>query len=128
MDALDIKERVDIGGDFISFSEIGIFRLLCRYPDRTQLDAFIPATLRKLLAVKTARRDELLKTLEIYFKHNHNIIDTARELKVHYKTVAYRIEKIETITGMDIDNYEEMLLVQMGLKILRLSDKNYSNE
>ncbi len=124
LDALDIKERIDFEDDFIAFSDVGIFRLLCRFPERSELDDFIPAALRNLLSVKTSIRDELLKTLYVYFRHNYNIIETARELNVHYKTVSYRIDKIKSITGIGFDNYEEMLLVQIGLKILKLTNKN----
>jgi len=126
-DALEIKHAIVLEGDFILFSEIGIFRMLCQYADRSQLEEFVPASLKKLLSVKAAIRDDLLKTLSIYLKNRHNIIETSRNLGVHHKTVAYRIEKIKTVSGMNFEDYEEMLMVQIGFKILTMLDSEVKN-
>lgn len=121
-DALDVKDAIDLEGDFVLFSEIGIFRMLCQYADRSQLEEFVPGSLKKLLSVKAAIRGDLLKTLSIYLKNNHNIIETSRNLSVHHKTVAYRIEKIKSVSGMNFEDPEEMLMVQIGFKILTMLD------
>ena len=48
---------------------------------------------------------------------------TAQELHVHYKTVAYRIEKITDITGMRFDDAREMLSVRIGIIVCKMLDK-----
>ena len=39
---------------------------------------------------------------------------------VHYRTISYRMQKIEEISGMDFDNAAEMLAVRNGLIIFRI--------
>ncbi|MFC7557950.1 helix-turn-helix domain-containing protein [Paenibacillus farraposensis] len=57
-------------------------------------------------------------------QHHQNGAKTAEELYVHYKTVTYRIERIKEITGIDLEDPDEVLSVQVGLKILVLIGDN----
>lgn len=84
--------------------------------------------------VKFINGGELLLTGLYAFKscsieefHNQNLSKTAQELYVHYKTAAYRIEKIAKITGMDFDNANEMLAVRIGLVVCKMIE-NYNKK
>ena len=41
---------------------------------------------------------------------------------VYYRTITYRMNKIEEISGMDYENVTEMLAVRNGLIILRIME------
>ena len=75
----------------------------------------MPEGLQKLYNYKKPQRDDLIVTLKTYLDRNQNLSKTAQELYVHYKTAAYRIEKITKITGIDFDNANEVLAVRIGL-------------
>lgn len=122
-DALNVKKLIDLDSDIAAFSELGIFRLLCQFKDRAQLETFIPLSLRKLLQYKQSNREDLVKTLKVFLHHNQNMNKTAQELFVHYKTVMYRIEKIREITNINFEDSEEVLLIQIGLKILTVTKR-----
>ena len=47
---------------------------------------------------------------------------TSTEMFVHYRTIMYRMKKIEEISGMDYENVTEMLAVRNGLIILRIME------
>ncbi|MFM1654627.1 PucR family transcriptional regulator [Brevibacillus sp. B_LB10_24] len=106
-----------------AYSELGLYRILCQFPDPAALAAFIPPSLNKLAESKNAMKHELLRTLEVFLQHNQNATKASLELFVHYKTVMYRLERIKEMTGMDFDDPEEMFAVRVGLKILYLLDK-----
>ena len=40
----------------------------------------------------------------------------------HYKTAAYRIERISQITGIDFDNPNEVLSVRIGLVVCKMME------
>lgn len=111
------------GYRILFFSELGIFRFLCKLEGTEELQEYIPDSLRKLLNCKKPQRDQWLETLRTYLKNGKNLSKTASELFVHYKTAAYRMEKIAEITGIDFENANEVLAVQMGLIILQMTEK-----
>ena len=49
-----------------------------------------------------------------------NPIKTSQVLFNHYKNIMYCLERIKEITNMNVEDAEEMLEVQVGLKILKL--------
>ncbi len=46
---------------------------------------------------------ELIETLQAYFDAGENVTATARRLNLATRTVAYRLEKIESIRGQGLD-------------------------
>lgn len=50
---------------------------------------------------------EMTKTVDVLFKNNLNISDSARILYIHRNTLLYRIEKIQKITGLDLRKFED---------------------
>lgn len=126
---------VDIAGDIVGegatqmmlFSDLGIFKLLCQLDDPAMLMEYVPETLGKLYDYKKPQRDDLIMTLRTYLDKNQNLSKTAQDLYVHYKTAAYRIEKITKITGIDFDNANEVLAVRIGLVVHRMIE-NYNKK
>ncbi|MGD0701237.1 MAG: helix-turn-helix domain-containing protein [Trebonia sp.] len=53
-----------------------------------------------------------------YFRENNSPQRASRLLHVHPNTVAYRIKRIEEITGLRLDNYRDRLIAQVALEIL----------
>ena len=109
------------------FSDFGIFKLLCQLDEPKILMEYIPESLQRLLSYKKPQQEDLIATLKAYLKNNQNLSKTAQELYVHYKTAAYRIEKIAKITGMDFDNANEMLAVRIGLVVCKMIE-NYNKK
>ena len=109
------------------FSDLGIFKLLCQLDDPEMLREYVPETLGKLYDYKKPQRDDLIMTLKTYLDKNQNLSKTAKSLYVHYKTAAYRIEKIEKITGIDFNNANEVLAVRIGLIVHRMIE-NYEKK
>ena len=58
-----------------------------------------------------------MRTLQTYFKCGGNLKKLAEELGVHYNTVAYRIQRIKELAGVSFDNADQLLNLQIALKI-----------
>lgn len=54
--------------------------------------------------------NEIINTIEQFFKCDLNISDTAKKLYVHRNTLIYRIDKINKETGYDIKNFKDAAL------------------
>ncbi|MFE9441290.1 PucR family transcriptional regulator [Streptomyces sp. NPDC006602] len=100
-------------GPVARWSSIGPYRLLTALPPETAHD---PAV-RTLLS--PAHR-ELARTAEVYLDCAGQAGRTAAELGIHRQTLYYRLSRVEQLTGLDLDDGEDRLLLHMALKGARL--------
>ncbi|MFF2026022.1 PucR family transcriptional regulator [Streptomyces sp. NPDC058171] len=98
------------------WSAIGPYRLLTALAPPGGGTAHDPAT-RELLA--PAHR-ELARTAEVYLDRAGQAGRAAAELGVHRQTLYYRLSRVEQLTGLDLDDGEDRLLLHMALKAARL--------
>ena len=56
---------------------------------------------------------ELYHTLKVYLEHERNSLQTARELFIHRSSLTYRLERIQKLTKVDLDNPKGRLLLQL---------------
>ncbi len=100
-------------GPVAQWTSIGPFRLLTALPPRAADD---PAV-RVLLS---AAHRELARTAEVYLDRAGQAGRTASELGIHRQTLYYRLSRVEQLTGLDLDDGEDRLLLHMALKAHRL--------
>ena len=86
-----------------------------RRPERV-----IEATVGRLLEYDRARQGELVPTLRAYVAAGFNLAKSAEALCVHPNTVVYRLGRIKSLTGRDPHVPDDLLLLQLGLKLLEL--------
>lgn len=123
-EVLDVNEMSYQHEPVLSFEELGIYRLLYQFRnDNNRLKEFIPQSLQRLIDYNKSNREQLIETLEMFLMCQQNVSRSADRLYVHYKTVSYRLDKIKEITQMDYEDANEMLSVQVGLKILGIMRK-----
>ena len=115
---IDAVQRLGRQGQVVAFEDLGVHRLLLQVPDLAELRSFAAEILGKLSEQERQRGAELLTTLACYFRENSSPQRTARRLHVHPNTVAYRIRRIQEITGIRLDNYRDRLMAQVALEII----------
>ncbi len=102
------------------YEDLGLYRLLVGLRDQAELQRFYDETLGLLARYDRAHGTELVATLAAFFEQNANASQTARVLYVHRNTLNYRLQRIAEITGLDLDDAEARLALQLALKIHRL--------
>lgn len=55
-------------------------------------------------------QSHLKYTIQAYMMNNMNVLQTAKEIYVHRNTLNYRLQQIEDITGVDVRDYQNLLL------------------
>ncbi|MBB6079996.1 PucR family transcriptional regulator [Streptomyces paradoxus] len=101
-------------GPVAEWSAIGPFRLLTALPPDLAHDPAVQALL------SPAHR-ELARTAEIYLDCAGQAARAAAELGIHRQTLYYRLSRVEKLTGLDLDDGEDRLLLHMALKGARLA-------
>jgi len=95
------------------WSRIGPYRLLTSLaPDSAHDPAVAP--------LLSPAHHELARTAEVYLDHAGQAGRTAAELGIHRQTLYYRLSRVEQLTGLDLDDGEDRLLLHMALKGARL--------
>jgi len=115
--SLDMARRLDERKP-LYFMDLSIYRLLMQIEDHPDLRAFMQETLGPILSHENAA--EFLSTLEEYFAHNGNVSQTAEAMFIHRNTLLYRMERIASISKLDLDNSETRLAAQLALRIHRM--------
>ncbi len=89
--------------------------------DKTEVPAFVRATLGPVLDYDAARGTELVRTLRAYFACGGNLSQAKDELHVHVNTVAQRLERISALLGADWREPDRALELQLALRLHRLA-------
>ena len=85
--AIDLGIRIGRTGQAISYSELGIYRLLLQIGDMHQLWRFAEDVLGALIEYDARHKVDLVRTLSIYLNQRVSLKQTARVLRVHVNTV-----------------------------------------
>ncbi|WP_372463476.1 PucR family transcriptional regulator [Streptomyces spinosus] len=100
-------------GPVAEWARIGAYRLLTALPPEAAHDRVVGPLL------SPAHR-ELARTAEVYLDCAGQAGRTAAELGIHRQTLYYRLSRVEQLTGLDLDDGEDRLLLHMALKRARL--------
>ena len=104
----------------VHYSNLGFFQIFGEIDDVTELERYIPETLKKLYLYDDEHKGELITTLQMYLRNNQSIKKTADAMFVHYRTISYRLEKVKQISGINFDDANEVLAVSNGLIIYKM--------
>lgn len=119
LEALQIGRRVWGSGSVTLWQGLGLYRLLSHVePD--ELTAFVQEHLGPLLAYDDENGTELLTTLESYFAEDGNHVRVAERLFLHRNTVRYRLQRVEKLLNVSLDDPETRLLLGVCLRVRHL--------
>jgi sugar diacid utilization regulator len=95
-----------------------LFRVMASHPEEVR--AFYEDTVAPLVRYDDQYRTDLVGTLEAYLAHNGNMNATAAAIYAHRHTVAYRLERVKELTGLDPVLSEDRERLGLGLKAHRV--------
>ena len=87
----------------VAFEDLGVYRLLFHVTDPAELRGFIDQVLGPLIEYDQRHNADFVRTLATFLAHNGNLQATARELSLHVNSVAYRLQRIQSIAGLDLE-------------------------
>ena len=120
---LDVLRRDD-GASGEGLRDIGtgtyrlLFRVLASHPEEVR--SFYEDTVAPVVRYDDQYRTDLVGTLEAYFEQNCNMNATAAAIYAHRHTVAYRLDRVQELTGLDPTQSEDRERLGLGLKAYRI--------
>ncbi|WP_181149772.1 helix-turn-helix domain-containing protein [Arthrobacter sp. MYb227] len=101
--ALRVAQGRPCGSQVVCQTDIGSYVALLDFIDRRTLHSFRDTLLGPLLDWDRDHGSDLVTTLRTFLENGGRWRQTARELFVHHNTLKYRISRISTLTGQDLD-------------------------
>jgi PucR family transcriptional regulator, purine catabolism regulatory protein len=95
-----------------------LFRVLASHPEEVR--SFYDDTIAPLSRYDEQYGSELVATLEAWFEHDCSTVATAAAIFVHRHTVAYRLDRVKELTGLDPLKSEDRERLGLGLKAGRV--------
>ncbi|WP_316568817.1 PucR family transcriptional regulator ligand-binding domain-containing protein [Neobacillus sp. YIM B06451] len=123
-ESIRLMKRLDEKGGISHFEDHIVYHFLDSNINDKELKEFFLKSLGPVYAHDRLHETSYIATLENFFNNNLNISETAKAMFLHRNTLIYRIEKIKEILNSDLKNPDELLQLQLGLRILRLLNKN----
>lgn len=119
--ALAAARRFSERAGLCVYDELGVLKLLSGVRDRALLDQFLNERLGPLLRHDMHHGPSLMPTLEAWFHENGNLVAAAQRLAVHRNTLTHRVQRIEALCGLTLENAYDRLDIGIALMIWRLS-------
>jgi DNA-binding PucR family transcriptional regulator len=107
------------GGGVLLYGEMGAYRYLVGLLETGGPDDELRRAVERLVEYDAARQTQLLTTLELFLTHGRSSTTTSRALTVHVNTLRQRLERIESLTGLQLES-QDLLALQLAIKVARL--------
>ncbi|UOQ84167.1 PucR family transcriptional regulator [Gracilibacillus salinarum] len=117
MQTRNIYQEYDLEKRSVYFKDMHVYRLLYLLPNSEERNEYLQGILGPLL--RNAKNEMLLETLRVYFTENKNMEISAKRLNIHYHTIVHRFERIKKLLGVDIEDPEVALELQIALKLMK---------
>jgi sugar diacid utilization regulator/putative methionine-R-sulfoxide reductase with GAF domain len=114
--ALRLTRRAGGRGRVASYRSLGAFRLLLEVQSPDALRRFVNELLGTLLQYAQSRDTPLLETLEALSAARWVRRAAARQLGIHINSMSYRAERIQTLTGLQLDDPETRVAISIALR------------
>lgn len=117
-EALRVAEIVPGFGIHVTWSELGVYRILIHLPLNELPPDAVPPKLLALLDTPGGR--ELVHTVEVYLDEATDVRRSVAQLNIHRTSLYYRLGRFGDLTGLDLRDGGDRLAIHLGLKLARL--------
>jgi purine catabolism regulator len=105
----------------IFVERLGLYRILLQYEELgPELIRFASSRLSRLQAYDQEHGGDLIVCLRAYLAGGCEIKTTAETLRLHRNSVRYKLQRIEEIAQVDLNDAETRFQLQLALKIIDL--------
>jgi sugar diacid utilization regulator len=116
-EAAEIAAGTDAHGRVVAFEDVLIDSIVRA---SGHADRILEGTITPLLAYDAEHKAELVPTLRSYIQAGFNLTRCADSRGVHPNTIVYRLRRVRELTGRDPHVPDDLLLLQLGLKLTGL--------
>lgn len=98
-----------------SYEEMGIYKLLTGFRNRQDLEGFSAAIIKPLRTYDAAHGTNIVGNVLTFLEENGNVVKAAKRLFLHRNTLQYRLQKVEELTGLNLERAQDRLSLHIAL-------------
>jgi purine catabolism regulator len=104
------------------YGDLKLYQFLLSIKEKNleHLRRFFEQSLQPLVEHDRQKQGDLVRTLNGFFDANGNLAKAAADLDVHRNTLVYRLERISDLTGLDLNDADNRLILHLALKVQRV--------
>ena len=101
------------------FDDLGLLRFLLGSSERPEIARFAQSILGPVLDYDREHSINLVATLDAFLSEDCNLQRSAEVLFVHSKTVRYRLDRIQELSGLDLSRQQDRFNAQLALSMIK---------
>ncbi|MBS1843002.1 MAG: helix-turn-helix domain-containing protein [Actinobacteria bacterium] len=107
-----------LGGErnVLPYRDTGAYRYLIDLIDSGGPEDHLRTAVEAIAGYDRERQSQLLRTLDEYLTQGRGVASTARALIIHVNTLRQRLDRIEQLTGLSLEE-EDLLALQLAVKL-----------
>jgi sugar diacid utilization regulator len=117
--ALKMQHAARGSDQALAYEDLGVYQLLGEVEDPAAIERLVRRWLGPLLDYDTRKNSELVNTLSQYLECGRRYDATASALCVHRSTLKYRLQRIRTISGLDLSDPDTHFNLQLATRAWR---------
>jgi len=120
--AIELSDLISPASQVVHYGDLGMYDLLLEMKrNGIHLQSMYESSMNGLLR-QSAKEIDLIETMEMYFKNNQSIRQTAEELFIHRHTLRYRLNQIEAKTGLNLKSADDRLKLELSVMAYKLDE------
>ncbi len=119
-EALALGQYIDDKRCSALFNELGVYRYIHAFARTDTLRDQYQDTIDVIIEYDRRKKTNLLDTLETYLECGGNIARTSSQLDVHRNTLLQRLERLQKLSFLDLEQLQHRLPLLVALKIYHL--------
>lgn len=108
-------------GDVLRFEETRLNRLLLQLANDETVQEITQSAIAPLIEYGEEREIDLIETFIVYDAEKRNVSQAARALNLHRQSLLYRLDKINKLTNLSVDNPDDAFLLNVSIKVYQVS-------
>ncbi len=119
-EALQMGQNLNRDGGVTHFNDLGVYRYLYKIARMDDLRDMYQDQVARIASYDRRKGTDLLDTLETYLECAGNLTKTSNRLFVHRNTLIQRLERLQSLCEIDLQERSNWLTLQVAIKVYKL--------
>jgi GAF domain-containing protein/sugar diacid utilization regulator len=119
-EALQMGQNLNRDGGVTHFNDLGVYRYLYKIARMDDLRDVYQDQVARIANYDRRKGTDLLDTLETYLECAGNLTKTSNRLFVHRNTLIQRLERLQSLCDIDLQDRSNWLTLQVAIKVFKL--------
>ena len=123
-EALEVGLFLNQEGGTMQFNALGVYRYIYKFARTDTLHDDYQRQISSIAEYDLRKNTHLLETLEAYLECGGNTPKAYNQLNIHRNTMLQRMERLQALSTIDLEEHEHRLPLLVALKVYKLRAHN----